>query len=326
MSSPSTISPEKNVKFGKFKDLLSRDSLSFSRIEPYFESSFDTSILSQTEISQDDLTIELKRRKIPINLKLIQENVNLKKKVDSLSKIPDIGKLNNSSHDNSTQTTDNQQVEKLNQMVKAISQFRLEKEKFQEFYLKEKENNLELVKLLDAFKAKTEDLETGYSDLNQKLENSLNSQKLHTQQSQQLSSKCVQYSNELIIANQRLNELNQELKDSRGKVENYKESLELFTFQNGNLKEMILRERQDKESQIIQLNERITSLIQISQVEKVKQPLQAEDQFLMVKLEEKIEFLKEDADKERKSRQQIVLEYEKTLKELEVAVFLLFFS
>ena len=163
-----TVLPNEKLK-EPLENISNKDiiSFSFNNTEAYLESSFDTSFLDKSinEISQDkisefsNLTLELKKRSNqPINLKLIKENVTLKRKINSLSQLPDIiSTLNKSSCENiSTQTkhddvegttvatftqTENIQIDTdtqtdkntqdLDEMIRVIQQFKTEKEKFQ---------------------------------------------------------------------------------------------------------------------------------------------------------------------------------------------------
>lgn len=287
--------PEKNVKYLKYFKQL-------DTIEPYFESSFETSM------TEDDSIISRPR----INLKLIKENVKRK----ASFQIPDIHALNLDTRNSSCQTELQE-----DQLVKVISQFRFEKEKFQDYYTKEKENNAQLLKTLDDFKEKTRELENSYFLLNQKLESSLNSENVHVKQSQELSIKCVDYSNQLITVNQRINELIQELNGSRDIIQNHKDALVLFSVKNGDIKELILQEREEKDQEIKKLNERMENMIQSCQKESSSIPnLVPEDKLLIGKLQDKIVFLKEEAEKEKRDCQNILLNNENMKQEVEMLV------
>jgi hypothetical protein len=71
-------------------------------------------------------------------------------------------------------------------------------------FQEEQENNTELVRLLDEFKDKTENLRQDYSNLNVKLDQSINSEELYMKQAKDLSEKCVLYSNQLFYSSQKV--------------------------------------------------------------------------------------------------------------------------
>lgn len=268
---------EKNVKENKEKNVKY---LPFS----IDESSIDTSF------TEDDSSLYAR-----INLKKIKENLSFKRKLSF--KIPDIHTLNLDTRNTSSQTISDGKEE---QLVKVISQFRIEKEKFQELLQQEKDKNAQIEKYLDVLKEKNRELSSFGQELEKKFENSINSENIHVKQAQELSNKCVQYSNQLISVNLRINELNQELNTARNALAEYKELLELFKVEKGGLKEMILGEREERDTEIKMLNERIQNMIQLYQMESSFTPqLPLEDKVLIGKLEGKIEYLKEEAEKER---------------------------
>jgi regulator of replication initiation timing len=251
---------------------------------PEFKNSCKKSLDSESSFTEDD--------SVRINLKRIKEITTLRRKLSF--KIPDIRTLNLDTRNSSTQTTADEDV------VKVISQFRIEKETFQDLFEKEKENNIELREKLEEFKDKTTQLSSFIKEIEEKLKNSIDSETIHVKQSQELSNKCVQYSNQLISVNKRINELNQELKKSENILNNYTESLKLFHSDTGDLKEMILSEREEKDSEIKMLNERISNMIQLYQMESSFTPnLKIEDKMVIQKLEEKITNLQQEAEKEK---------------------------
>jgi hypothetical protein len=232
---------------------------------------------SDTWFSEDDSTSK-------INLKKIQEFTSLKRK---LSKIPDIRTLNLDTRNSSTQTPHQQDLQKLLQ----------EKEKFYDLFKKEKENNSLLVQNLEEFKDKTAQLTHFIKDVEEKLQISHESENIHVKQSQELSNKCVEYSNQLMFVNARINELNQEFKKQKSLLISYNEALKLFNLDTGDLKEMILSEREDYDSKIKMLNNRISSMIQLNSSESCK--LQMQDEMVISKLQDKITLLKQEAEKEK---------------------------